>query len=250
MKTSSVQKELSHSILLGTCRSSEQIPCAHQDSALKVRGRVLGKPAPKGMTRWVKAWAAADPHPLCFGLWGRKGLVPKAENCMEMEAKVTGRGGKGNGKDILVLVLNVHLFTLLCETTQLLELRSVVVCSSIASAGQFQKFHLFLIFFFFFGGPPLATALTLSPVCISQMAGYCHSYIHWVTLHASQLVWQGAESGSPCSQMTVIPMHTLLLCLCFGSAEKCLFHLRALFQICLSVAWFRSRNWMHFIFGT
>lgn len=97
---------------------------------------------------------------------------------MEMEAKVTGRGGKGkgNGKDILVLVLSVHLFTLLCETTQPLEFRSAVVCSSIASAGQLQKFHLFLIFFFF-GSPPLATALTLSPVCISQMAGSCHSYI-------------------------------------------------------------------------
>lgn len=149
MKTSSVLKELSHSILLGTCRSSEQIPCAHWDSVLKVRGRVLGKPYPKRMTWWVKAWAAADPRPLCFGLWGRKGLVPKTENCMEMEAKVTGRGGKGkgNGKNILVLVLSVHLFTLLCETTQPLELRSVVVCSSIASSGELQKFHLFLIFF-------------------------------------------------------------------------------------------------------
>lgn len=158
---------------------------------------------------------------------------------MEMQAKVTGRGGKGkgNGKDILVLVLSVHLFTLLCETTQPLEFRSAVVCSSIASAGQLQKFHLFLIFFFWKSTPGYCFD-TVSSLHFTN--GRILSLLHRVTLHASQLVCQRAESGPQCSQMMVI--HTLLLYLCLGSAEKCLFHLRALFQICLSVAWLRNRN--------
>lgn len=92
-----------------------------------------------------------------------------------------------------------------------------------------------------------ATVLTLSPVCISGVAGFCCSYICWVTGHTPCLVWSGTELG-----LRIVGLwfwYTHFCCVCILVALGNIYFSWGLyFRYTILVVLYKTRNWIHLIF--